>query len=167
MGVSLIDRFHERRGFVRRCGSRVYHIGYHYLVLRDGRIEPGRPESCEGAHAGNRSDNLTFLGIALVGNFDSQSNPGGRFGSPLPTDAQVRSVIHLVAALARKYRFGPESVLGHYERRTGTACPGDRFPLERVRAAIGSQEVISRATSDFDRADAPDAVGGQALLPVR
>ena len=37
-----IEKWHKDRGF--KC------IGYHYVVRRNGEIEPGRPEGQIGAH---------------------------------------------------------------------------------------------------------------------
>ena len=42
--AAQIDTWHRQRGF--KLG-----IGYHYVIRRDGTIEPGRPEWMIGAHA--------------------------------------------------------------------------------------------------------------------
>ena len=42
-----IDKWHKDRGF--KC------IGYHYVIRRDGSIEPGRPEWMIGAHCVNHN----------------------------------------------------------------------------------------------------------------
>ena len=44
--AAQIDTWHRQRGF--HLG-----IGYHYVVRRDGSIEPGRPEWMVGAHCQN------------------------------------------------------------------------------------------------------------------
>ena len=41
--AAQIDTWHRQRGW--KLG-----IGYHYVVRRDGQIEPGRPEWMVGAH---------------------------------------------------------------------------------------------------------------------
>lgn len=53
-----IRRWHLERGFSD--------IGYHYVVLADGRIRIGRPLPTTAAHA--RGKNRTSIGICLVGN---------------------------------------------------------------------------------------------------
>ena len=50
------------------------HIGYHFLILPDGTVERGRPESMWGAHTRDHNDTL---GICLVGDFDRRDNPRG------------------------------------------------------------------------------------------
>ncbi|GIV16153.1 MAG: hypothetical protein KatS3mg022_1588 [Armatimonadota bacterium] len=36
-----IDEMHRQRGFSIVCNQKTYHIGYHYVILPDGRIQPG------------------------------------------------------------------------------------------------------------------------------
>ena len=46
--AAQIDTWHRQRGF--HLG-----IGYHYVVRRNGEIEPGRPEWLTGAHCQNHN----------------------------------------------------------------------------------------------------------------
>ena len=46
--AAQIDTWHRQRGW--KLG-----IGYHYVVRRDGEIEPGRPEWMIGAHCVNHN----------------------------------------------------------------------------------------------------------------
>lgn len=70
--ASVIDEWHRARGFDG--------IGYHgvvlngirkwsspYSVSNDGRFEPGRPESKQGAHCLAGGMNRIALGICLIG----------------------------------------------------------------------------------------------------
>jgi hypothetical protein len=52
-----IERWHRERGFSS--------IGYHYVVRRDGSIEPGRPLQQAGAHC--RGYNRHSIGICYEG----------------------------------------------------------------------------------------------------
>ncbi|MBQ5374387.1 MAG: N-acetylmuramoyl-L-alanine amidase, partial [Bacteroidaceae bacterium] len=53
-GAADIDRWHRAQGW--RGG-----IGYHYVVRRDGTVEPGRREEVPGAHC--RHHNAHSIGI--------------------------------------------------------------------------------------------------------
>lgn len=131
--AQAIDEMHARRGFRVSYQGQVYHIGYHYVVLPDGRVQPGRPEGCIGAHA--RHENAHSLGICLVGNFSSAHNPRGAQGPTTPGSAQMEALTRLCAELMRRHSIPVDNVVGH--RDVGqTACPGDRFPLRELRAAL-------------------------------
>ncbi|HOJ22439.1 MAG TPA: peptidoglycan recognition family protein [Armatimonadota bacterium] len=131
--AAAIDAMHARRGFGIVHEGKVYHIGYHYVVLPDGTVQAGRPEECVGAHA--RHVNEHSLGICLVGNFHSAENPSGAQGPVRPTPAQMDALIELCARLCRTYRIPVERVCRH--RDVGeTACPGDRFPFETFQSHL-------------------------------
>jgi hypothetical protein len=120
---ATLDTFHERQGKGVFYWGSVYHIGYHYLIKPDGRIQVGRPEKCVGAHTKERN---MFLGIVLVGNFSRKDNPKGTRGMRQPTVAQMNSLADLVQELQAKYRITPKNVILHRQVRA-TECPGDRF----------------------------------------
>lgn len=126
--VHLIDRWHERRGFGRAGADRIYHVGYHYVILPDGTIQRGRPERMQGAHCEGHNDQL---GICLVGNFSSSANPRGQQGPRRPTEAQLVALDHLLERLIQRYGFTPADIHRHRDYAR-TACPGDGFPFERV-----------------------------------
>jgi N-acetylmuramoyl-L-alanine amidase len=101
--TSEIDRYHQTRGFEITCQGRVYHVAYHYLILPDGRLQSGRPERCEGAHAQGYN---SYLGISVVGdfsNFSSRDNPTGKKGLAKPNAQQIASLIRLCRELQRRY----------------------------------------------------------------
>ena len=127
-----IARWHEQRGFSAEYRGEVYHIGYHYVILPDGTLERGRPDWMKGAHTYGYND---YLGICLVGNFDSAANPGGAQQPARPTEAQMAALTSLLRDLMTKYRLRPEDIHGHGELGA-TACPGDRFPMERLRREL-------------------------------
>lgn len=138
--AALIARWHEQRGFSAEYRGRIYHIGYHYVILPDGTLQRGRPEWMLGAHTYGYND---FLGICLVGNFDSKSNPDGRQQPARPTAAQMKTLKSLLVELMLKYRLRPEDIYGHCEL-VATACPGDRFPLQQLREELGKKELEDR-----------------------
>jgi N-acetylmuramoyl-L-alanine amidase len=130
--AEMIDEFHARRGFEIICFGRVYHVGYHYLILPNGKVEAGRPERCEGAHA--RGYN-SFIGIALVGDFSPATNPADLYGPSAPTRVQMRSLIKLCRRLRWRYQIPIQRVMRHSDV-TATYCPGSRFPIRALLRAL-------------------------------
>jgi N-acetyl-anhydromuramyl-L-alanine amidase AmpD len=126
--AQFIDRMHARRGFNVPAGGRNYHIGYHYIIRGDGVVEPGRPEWMWGSHTRGHNDQL---GICLIGDFSSGDNPAGRKGPVRPTKAQLDSLNGLLRKLSTKYGFEAQDIHRHRDY-ANTACPGDRFPFEKV-----------------------------------
>tara|TARA_R100001480_G_scaffold15213_2_gene24170 strand:+ start:188 stop:601 length:414 start_codon:yes stop_codon:yes gene_type:complete len=62
IGVETIRKWHvEERGWDD--------VGYHYIIKRDGKIEPGRDVKVQAAHA--RAVNSNSVGICLVGRGDN------------------------------------------------------------------------------------------------
>ena len=62
IGVETIRKWHvEERGWDD--------VGYHYIIKRDGKIEPGRDVKVQAAHA--RAVNGKSVGICLVGRGDN------------------------------------------------------------------------------------------------
>lgn len=141
--AAVLDGYHARRGWVHVDTSGVYHIGYHYVVLQDGTVQPGRPENAMGAHSGVTYYNRHYLGICLVGDFDSSSNPRGGNGPLRPPAAQMKATADLVAELARRHGFGPEEIIAHRDVKR-TLCPGDRFPMSELRAAVQKRLATTR-----------------------
>jgi len=133
VNVATIDAMHAARAFhvVDPKTGKVYHIGYHFLVLQNGAILHGRPEYLPGAHAKGHPQTL---GIALVGNFQRSSNRG-ECGPCTPPPAQLHSLIWLTRYLMAKYQLTPAEVYLHRDLRQ-TACPGDAFPREQFYHAI-------------------------------
>ena len=124
VNAQSLDDFHERSGYGAFYWGRRYHIGYHYLIHPDGRIEAGRPERLRGAHAKHHNH---YLGIALAGNFSPQHNPAGTRGLPEPTAAQVQALAALARKLKTKYEIPDREVLLHRQVHA-TECPGKNFP---------------------------------------
>ena len=64
--AAQIDTWHRRQGW--KLG-----IGYHYVIRRDGTIEPGRPEWMIGAHCKNH--NAHSIGVCYEGGYDIRGQP--------------------------------------------------------------------------------------------
>ncbi len=130
--VELIDRAHERRGWGVHGSHEVYHIGYHYVILPDGTVQQGRPEWMPGAHTSGYNQ---LLGICLVGDFCTDTNPGGDTQPDRPTHSQVETLVNLLVRLAKKHGFAAKDVHPH-SALGATCCPGDRFPVGRVKDLV-------------------------------
>ncbi len=137
------------RGDTTAAAVRAYHmapppagrgwrdIGYHFVVRKDGTVEPGRPLDQLGAHTAGANDTW---GVCVAG--DGDSEPW--------TQAQWRAVLALVARLRSLAGPRPLPVLGHREaagrpgapRRlagatpTSKTCPGRLVDLDEVRAEV-------------------------------
>ena len=83
-----IDKWHKDRGF--KC------IGYHYVIRRDGTIEPGRPEWQIGAHCVNH--NAHSIGVCYEGGYDIRGQP-----ADTRTAEQKQTMRRLLEQLHERY----------------------------------------------------------------
>ena len=105
--VAQIDTWHRQRGF--HLG-----IGYHYVVRRNGQIEPGRPEFMIGAHCLNH--NAHSIGICYEGGLDIRGQP-----ADTRTPEQKAALRWLLRQLHRAY---PQAlIVGHHDLNPQKACP--------------------------------------------
>ena len=105
--AAQIDTWHRRQGW--HLG-----IGYHYVIRRDGTIEPGRPEWMVGAHCKNH--NAHSLGICYEGGLDARGQP-----ADTRTLEQKLAMVQLLEVLHRKY---PKAlIVGHHDLNPHKACP--------------------------------------------
>ena len=105
--VAQIDTWHRERG---------YHlgVGYHYVIRRNGEIEPGRPEWMVGAHCLNH--NRYSIGICYEGGLDIRGQP-----ADTRTLEQKLAMLHLLEVLHRRY---PKAVIvGHRDLSHDRDCP--------------------------------------------
>ncbi|MEY2688196.1 MAG: hypothetical protein RL375_2394 [Pseudomonadota bacterium] len=90
--AQVIDGWHANRGFARQADAvaaynpGLPHIGYHYVIDLDGRVQGGRRLSEVGAHVVGH--NANSIGICLVGG----AEPVARY-----TQAQWAALKNLVA----------------------------------------------------------------------
>lgn len=106
-----IDKWHLQKGWSG--------IGYHYVVLEDGRIIKGRWVDSPGSHA--KGYNNDSIGICRIGGM-------GKDGRAVDdtTDAQEKSLAMLSKLLISKsmYDLQPEDVIGHTELpKVNKSCP--------------------------------------------
>ena len=89
-------------------------IGYHYVIRRDGTIEPGRPEWLTGAHCKNH--NAHSIGVCYEGGCDIRGQP-----ADTRTAEQKASLRRLLDELHRRY---PRAlIVGHHDLNPQKACP--------------------------------------------
>lgn len=134
--VHALDEIHRRRGFGIFYWGRFYHVGYHYIILPDGAVQPGRPEHCQGAHATGYN---SYLGICLIGDFSEGDGSNRGYGPREPTAAQMNSLVNLINTLRKRYTIPLDRVIQHHDVNPETHCPGERFPypqlIDRLREA--------------------------------
>ena len=105
--AAQIDTWHRRQGW--HLG-----IGYHYVVRRDGQIEPGRPEWMVGAHCKNH--NAHSIGICYEGGLNARGQP-----ADTRTLEQKLAMVQLLEVLHRRY---PKAlIVGHHDLNPHKACP--------------------------------------------
>ena len=106
--AAQIDTWH------RRDNHWKFGIGYHYVIRRDGTIEPGRPEWLIGAHCLNH--NAHSIGVCYEGGLDIRGQP-----ADTRTPAQKASMRTLLEELHARY---PSAVIvGHHDLDPQKACP--------------------------------------------
>ena len=106
--AAQIDTWHRRERHYK------FGIGYHYVVRRDGQIEPGRPEWMVGAHCKNH--NAHSIGICYEGGLNARGQP-----ADTRTLAQKLAMVQLLEILHRKY---PKAlIVGHHDLNPLKACP--------------------------------------------
>lgn len=120
IGAGAIREWHLAKGWAD--------IGYHLVIRRDGRIEPGRPLDAIGAHvAGHNSDSI---GIALVGGLDA-AGTAYVHRPDLFTDEQWTSARVVTAMLRRMYPSA--QLLGHRDLSPDKNHDGKITPDEYLK----------------------------------
>jgi N-acetyl-anhydromuramyl-L-alanine amidase AmpD len=91
-------------------------VGYHWIIDRDGKVAPGRPETQEGSHV--RGYNRKSLGVCLLGGHGSAATD--TFEENF-TPAQKQALIDLIKDIKRRTPI--TAIRGHNEV-AAKACPG-------------------------------------------
>lgn len=104
--ASVIDTWHRARGFKK--------IGYHFIILLDGRIEIGRALDEVGAHVQGHNDDS--IGICYVGGVAKD----GVTPKDTRTDEQKDSLLCLIKTLKKAF---PEAIVYGHKDFAPKACP--------------------------------------------
>lgn len=108
-------------------------IGYHWVIRRDGTLEPGRAEALKGAHCAAKQGNVASIGVCMVGGV---RRDGKRL---VPEDNFTKEQWLALRALVRdiESRHPIKTILGHRDLDPGKACPSfsvrDWLVRERIR----------------------------------
>jgi len=94
-------------------------VGYHFIITRDGTIEPARPEDMQGAHAPRVNDRS--VAICLIGGSDANGGWSNNF-----TDEQWVTLKALLLNLTKKYEI--KKIIGHYQVDSKKECPSFDVP---------------------------------------
>jgi hypothetical protein len=98
-----IRQWHLEKGWID--------IGYHGVILSDGSFHVGRPDNVMGAQALNH--NFDSLGFCVTGNFEVET----------PTEAQIHTLIQVLAAKCKAHNVPAKAIKGHRDV-DDTSCPG-------------------------------------------
>ena len=155
IGADEIRQWHTAKGWSD--------IGYHYVIRRDGRLEPGRPADQMGSHV--KDHNANSLGVCLVGGVDARQKPQDNF-----TPAQWTALKRLLPEL--QVRYPHAAILGHRDfPGVAKACPcfnaidwarknGFRA-VQAMRPVTASMlRVIKTEIEDGDEQDGFESSGG-------
>ena len=117
--VADIRRWHKAQGWSD--------IGYHYVIYRNGHIEPGRDVDLIGAHCVNH--NAKSIGICYIGGV---TNDGKQKAKDTRTLAQKAALLSILTEMKRLY---PQArIYGHHDFERGKDCPS--FDARKEYATI-------------------------------
>lgn len=107
-----VENYHKSRGWAK--SNHGWHIGYHYLIEKSGKVIYARHETEEAAHT--IGQNKSSIGVALAGNFNFEE----------PTADQIKTLKGLLSRIVKTYGLRADRIFGH--RSFGfTDCPGTRL----------------------------------------
>ena len=117
--AAQIDTWHRKNRHYK------FGIGYHYVIRRNGDIEPGRPEWLIGAHCLNH--NKYSIGVCYEGGLNARGQP-----EDTRTAEQKAAMLRLLQQLHQRY---PRAVIvGHRDLTHDRDCPC--FDAAREYAAL-------------------------------
>ncbi|WRQ13117.1 lysin [Vibrio phage vB_VpM-pA2SJ1] len=119
IGADWIRAEHLKRGWSD--------IGYHFVIKRDGMLEPGRPLSRTGAHV--YGHNRKNLGVCLVGGVDEDGNPENNF-----TEAQFEALRVFISDQCGIYGIPLNNIKGHRDWSPDLNADGKISPNEYIKA---------------------------------
>ncbi|SPF53261.1 N-acetylmuramoyl-L-alanine amidase [Candidatus Desulfosporosinus infrequens] len=117
--VAMIREWHQTKGWSD--------IGYHFVIMPDGRCAEGRPLCRPGAHCIVGRRNSIGIGICLVGNFSETEMPEAQLVGLVNKVKQLRADFHLKLGDVELHRDVSGAV---------TECPGLYFPTDSFKKKL-------------------------------
>lgn len=108
IGATEIRKWHKDKGWSD--------IGYHWVIRRNGKLEPGREQDLVGAHC--MGVNSRSVGVCMVGGV-KQSD--GKTPEDNFTPEQYKTLLTLITKLKKQYPSA--KVVGHNQFETSRGCP--------------------------------------------
>jgi N-acetyl-anhydromuramyl-L-alanine amidase AmpD len=105
-------------------------VGYHYLILPDGRLVECRPHTVQGSHMRGKA-NEDSIGVCVAGGLSDAGEPEDNF-----QPAQWDTLRWLYGHLQEYY--GPLLLEGHSERRPDHTRQCPAVDMEKVRKWVNS-----------------------------
>ena len=111
INAEVIDGWHKDRGWKG--------IGYHFVILIDGKIETGRMINKCGAHTKNY--NCSSIGICYIGGVESEKDSNGKYpAKDTRTSQQIATLLELLRLLKKIY---PDAKIHGHRDFAAKACP--------------------------------------------
>ncbi len=119
VNAAMIREWHQTKGWSD--------IGYHFVIMPDGRCAEGRPINRPGAHCKVGHRNSSGIGICLVGNFSETEVP----------EVQLVGLVNKVVQLLVDFHLNLGDVELHRDvSGANTECPGRYFPTDVFRKEL-------------------------------
>lgn len=132
--VAIINETHKSKwaDFVSSLG---YHVGYHYVIEKDGKVTQCRKENEEGAHTIGM--NNKSIGVCFAGNFDAT----------MPTEAQLNAWYKLYDSIRSRYGRIPTFPHRKYATKSchGKLLLDDYFTVEKQISNLNTKIAQLRA----------------------
>ena len=119
VGVEWLRAEHLKRGWSD--------VGYHFVIKRDGTLEPGRPLSRMGAHVYGHNQNN--MGVCLIGGVDEDGKPENNF-----TEAQFEALRVFISDQCGIHGIPLNQIKGHRDWSPDLNADGKISPNEFVKA---------------------------------
>lgn len=129
IGFKEINSWHKDNGWLSPSGVSC---GYHYIVRRDGRVQKGRLDSENGAHAAGHNSNS--IGVVWVGRKEIALD-------------QLHSLLVLINGLRQEYGIPIDKVYGHTEVDSRKTCPNqnmDRLRFELLFTKLDAEDNLAK-----------------------
>ncbi len=116
-------------------------IAYHLIIGIDGTVYEGRDPAYEG-DTGTTYDTTGHFLVVVEGNFNVDR----------PTEAQIDSLVAVLAAAAQEYRVSPSTISGHRDH-AATSCPGTHLGslIDSGEIQAKVEDLIARGGAELRR----------------